>query len=316
MPRTADDTWDIVTSVGATALAVAAMRAVEARKPEPLARDVYAQYFVTATASQAPAFAELLDDPETANEPDVVLFSSCLGARTRYFDEFVGDAAMSGIRQVVILAAGLDVRGYRLPWPAGTTVYELDLPKVLDFKAQVLRRHGVDQTATVVALPVDLRDDWPTVLTNAGFNSSEPTAWLAEGLLPFLPGAAQDLLFERVTELSAPASRFAVEESAVPDDQAAGRAEDTPIQGGAVQRMFASILDEGAGPSTLGFDDERADPEAWLTEHGWTGEATTAGDLLVRFDRSFGAADYAFIATMHKTRYFTAVLPGVHPNRG
>jgi methyltransferase (TIGR00027 family) len=130
VPRSAGDSWDIVTSVGATALAVATMRAIEARKHAPLARDDYAQHFVAATAAQAPVFSELLNDPAVAEEPDVDMFSRGMGARTRYFDEFFAAAGAAGIRQVVLLAAGLDVRGYRLPWPTGTTVYEVDLPKV------------------------------------------------------------------------------------------------------------------------------------------------------------------------------------------
>jgi O-methyltransferase involved in polyketide biosynthesis len=182
VPRMAGDSWDIVTSAGATALAVATMRAIEARKPAPLARDDYAQHFVAA------------------------MFSSGMGARTRYFDEFFSAAAAAGIRQMVILASGLDARGYRLGWPAGTTVYELDLPKVLEFKAEVLAARGVEKSATIKALAIDLRDDWPTMLIDNGFAASEPTAWLAEGLLPFLPGQAQDLLFGRVTDLSAPTS--------------------------------------------------------------------------------------------------------------
>jgi methyltransferase (TIGR00027 family) len=308
VPRSAGDSWDIVTSVGATALAVATMRAIEARKHAPLARDDYAQHFVAATAAQAPVFSELLNDPAAAEEPDVDMFSRGMGARTRYFDEFFAAAGAAGIRQVVLLAAGLDVRGYRLPWPTGTTVYEVDLPKVLEFKAQVLEEHSAKKTATLHALPVDLRDDWPTVLTGAGFQRTEPTAWLAEGLLPFLPGAAQDLLFARVTELSAPGSRFAVEDFADRSAHASDRTVDGASQGGAVQRMFESFLEDGAEPSSLWFDDERADPARWLSDHGWTIAATTARELLSRYDSSLDEADHPMAGAFGDTRYFTATV--------
>jgi methyltransferase (TIGR00027 family) len=208
----------------------------------------------------------------------------------------------------VLLAAGLDVRGYRLPWPTGTTVYEVDLPKVLEFKAQVLEEHGAKKTATLHALPVDLRDDWPTILAGAGFQRTEPTAWLAEGLLPFLPGAAQDLLFARVTELSAPGSQFAVEDFADRSAHASDRTIDPGSQGGAVQRMFETFLEDGAEPTSLWFDDERADPVQWLSDHGWTIAATTARDLLSRYDSSPDAADHPLDGAFGDTRYFTATL--------
>ncbi len=308
MPRHAGDTWDIVTSVGATALAVATMRAIEARKPAPLARDDYAQHFVAATAAQAPAFSELLNDPAAAEEPDVEMFSRGMGARTRYFDEFFAAATAAGIRQAVLLASGLDVRGYRLTWPAHTTVYELDLPKVLEFKAEVLEQHGIQATATVRAIPVDLRDDWPIALTRAGFQPSEPTAWLAEGLLPFLPGAAQDLLFERITKLSAPGSRFAVEDFAERGDRTHERTLDQKEQPGPVRRMFASFLEDGAVPTSLWFDDERADPVKWMSDPGWTVKTTTARDLLSRYGWSPAVGVHPMNDAFGDTRYFTATI--------
>ncbi|ORB54398.1 SAM-dependent methyltransferase [Mycobacteroides saopaulense] len=308
MARTEGDTWDIVTSVGATALIVSAMRAVEARKPDPLARDDYAQHFVAATAVEAPIFSELLDDPTVAAEPDVQLFSSYLGARTKYFDEFFLAAGNVGIRQAVILASGLDVRGYRLSWAAGTTVYELDLPKVLEFKKQVLDKHSVQATATVHDLHVDLRDDWPVALKAAGFDPAQPTAWLAEGLLPFLPGAAQDLLFQRIAALSVPGSRVAVEDFGSPGNQADRMSSAMENEEGALRRIFKSIVEEDAPPSSLWFGDEREDPAKWLTGHGWTVDVSTAGELLERYDRAPLAGQHELTDAIGQSRYFTAVL--------
>ena len=111
----------------------------------------------------------------------------------------------------MILAAGLDARSWRLPWPDGVTVYELDQDRVLDFKLRTLTEHGAQPAANRVEVAVDLRHDWPKALQEAGFDPSQPSVWSAEGLMPYLPAAAQDLLFERINELAAPGSRVAVE---------------------------------------------------------------------------------------------------------
>lgn len=309
MARTEGDTWDIVTSVGATALMVSTMRAVEARKPEPLARDEVAQHFVAAVRDRAPIFAEVLDDPGIAEQPDVGVFSSYLGARTRYFDDFFMAAGRAGIRQAVILAAGLDVRGYRLPWAADTTVYELDLPKVLEFKKEVLDEHGVQPTATVRELGVDLRDDWPQVLRAAGLDAARPTAWLAEGLLPFLPGAAQNLLFERIVELSAAGSRIAVESFAAPGTPAGQLSSAMGSRPGALSRIFNSIVEDGP-PSSLWFGDERKDPAQWLTSRGWQVDPVNARELLEKYQRTAGPGEQELVDAIGRSTYFTAIYPG------
>jgi methyltransferase (TIGR00027 family) len=138
-----------------------------------------------------------------------------MAVRTRHFDRLFTDAADTGVRQAVILAAGLDARAYRLPWPDGTTVYELDQPEVIAFKTETLAGLGAEPRADRRAIAVDLRDDWPKVLLDNGFDPSQPTAWIAEGLLIYLPPEAQDLLFDRIDELSAPGSRVACEH--IPD---------------------------------------------------------------------------------------------------
>jgi methyltransferase (TIGR00027 family) len=132
--RTENDTWDIKTSVGSTALFVAAARALEAQKRQPAATDPYAEVFCRAVGGE---WADLLD----GGAPDHPLrsefgehFINFQGVRTRYFDTYFEAAAAVGVRQIVIVAAGLDSRAYRLPWPAGTVVFELDQPQVLEFK--------------------------------------------------------------------------------------------------------------------------------------------------------------------------------------
>jgi methyltransferase (TIGR00027 family) len=134
-----------------------------------------------------------------------------MAVRAKFFDDYFSAAAESGIRQAVILASGLDARAYRLPWPAGTVVFEIDQPEVIEFKTGVLRRIGAEPAAVHHTVGIDLREDWPAALRAAGFDPSAPTAWVAEGLLVYLPPDAQDRLFDTITGLSAPGSAVATE---------------------------------------------------------------------------------------------------------
>lgn len=216
MARTDSDTWDLASSVGATATMVAAQRALAAAGPAPLIDDPYAAPLVRAVGMDI--FTRLIDGEipvDENSEFDPERMAQGMAVRTRFFDQHFLDATRSGIRQVVILAAGLDARAYRLPWPAGTVVYEVDMPQVIDFKTTTLRDFGADPTAERRTVAVDLRDDWPGALGAAGLDPQAPTAWSAEGLLVYLPPDAQDALLDNVTALSAPGSRFACE--VVPD---------------------------------------------------------------------------------------------------
>ena len=215
MPRTDNDSWEITESVGSTALGVAAARAAETDSDNPLIQDPFARAFLDAAGE---GMWSLTSDPKlsaalTDLVPDLAAHTQAMvdfmAVRTKWFDELFLDAVSSGVRQVVILAAGLDSRSWRLSWPAGTTVYELDQAKVLDFKSSTLAQRGAQPTARLVSVAVDLRDDWPTALREAGFDESVPTMWSAEGLLRYLPAAAQDLLFERIDSLSAAGSWLA-----------------------------------------------------------------------------------------------------------
>ncbi|MDZ4235351.1 MAG: class I SAM-dependent methyltransferase, partial [Dietzia sp.] len=189
--RTDNDTWDIASSVGATAVMVAAARAAETDRPDPLIRDPYAKILVDGAGAGAWEF--MLDDTFVAkvSETDAEIaamfqhMGSYQAVRTHFFDDFFAAATQAGIRQVVILAAGLDSRAFRLPWPAGTTVFEIDQPKVLEYKAATLARHDVDPAADRREVAIDLRQDWPAALVDAGFDTAQPTAWLAEGLLMY-----------------------------------------------------------------------------------------------------------------------------------
>ena len=209
--RTDGDSWDLASSVGATATAVAASRALASRGPDPLIEDPYAAALVNAVGISH--FVEVAEGQLDVDDPLFSARQMCehIAVRTRFFDQMFIDACAAGIRQAVILASGLDTRAYRLAWPAGTVVFEIDQPAVIDFKTQVLTEAGATPAAERRTIGVDLRDDWPRALRDGGFDPGRPTAWIAEGLLIYLPPEAQDRLLDAVTELSAPGSRLATE---------------------------------------------------------------------------------------------------------
>ncbi|MEX3648202.1 class I SAM-dependent methyltransferase [Mycolicibacterium porcinum] len=285
--RTHDDTWDIATSVGSTAVMVAAARAGETGRENPLIRDPYAAILV---AGAGTGFWETLLDQDVAAKIAEVdgeaakIFEhmgSYQAVRTHFFDAYFMAAAEAGIRQIVILASGLDSRAYRLEWPAGTTVYEIDQPKVLEYKSATLAEHGVEPAAQRREVPVDLRFDWPAALREAGFDAGQPTAWLAEGLLMYLPADAQDRLFELVTELSAPGSRIAAETAGV---TASERREEMRER---FERFAAQFnMEQALNIQDLIYEDpDRADVAEWLSAHGWRSEGVHSLDEMRRLGR-------------------------------
>jgi methyltransferase (TIGR00027 family) len=282
--RTPGDSWDILTSVGSTALMVAAARAVETASADPLVRDEFAHVLVSAAG---PAWVRLAspglewtgDDEHLRRSHRVACDYQAV--RTHFFDEYFNRAVQAGVGQVVILAAGLDSRAYRLDWPAGTTVHEIDQPEVLRYKTSTLESAGAIPTATRRPIACDLRYDWPAALTAAGFDRSQPTAWLAEGLLPYLPADAQNRLFEMVTALSAPGSRIAVEEFSVNPANEARRRAVRRARRARMQRLGLDINVEALTYS----DTDRADPAQWLTDHGWQVHAVGSADEMARLGR-------------------------------
>ncbi|MFD6158404.1 class I SAM-dependent methyltransferase [Nocardia sp. NPDC060256] len=300
--RTDDDSWDIVSSVGATALGVAALRAGESRRADALFRDPYAEVLVSAVGS--PSWTRLSQRTIGEIDQSVVRSYGALGdllvARTCYFDDYLEAAAAAGIRQIVIVAAGLDARAYRLDWPSGTTIFELDQPKVLQFKASALA--GSEPAADRREVPVDLRNDWPAALRDNGFDPAVRTAWLVEGLLRYLPADAQDRLLTNIAALSVPGSRVALNMTTqgdlIPDRQQQQDNRD---------RMLAA-LDIDLDVDSLWYSTEgRSDPVVWFTEHGWTAERADAVTVLADRGRAV-PADVA--ENMHSHLLMTAIRPG------
>jgi methyltransferase (TIGR00027 family) len=262
MARTDDDTWDLASSVGATATMVAAQRALSHR--EGLIDDPYAEPLVRAVGV---GFMTQILDGEISFEdidPEFTVRRAAEGmaVRTRFFDQMFTDAANSGVRQAVILAAGLDARAYRLDWPAGTVVFEVDQPEVMEFKTRTLAGLGATPKATRRVIAIDLREDWPKALLDNGFDPKQPTAWSAEGLLIYLPSDAQDKLFDNITALSVPGSRLATER--VPDVGAFVSARPKAISD-RMKELGSDIEFED-----LVYSGERTNVIEHLAELGWT----------------------------------------------
>lgn len=275
--RTDDDSWDITTSVGSTALFVAAARALEAQKPEPLALDPYAELFCRAVGGE---WADVLDGGDLGSLAGRLgsdfgaHFVSFQAARTKYFDGYFAKVADAGVRQIVLLAAGLDSRAYRLPWPGRTVVFELDQPQVLQFKRDVLALHGDAPTADRREVAVDLRDDWQSALQTAGFDPSQPSGWIAEGLLIYLPATAQEQLFAGIDALSAPGSWVAVEEGRpMPAEVFAAKQQEERDAGSAVTFF------------NLTYNEQHAPAAEWFATRGWTAVATPLSVYLAEVGR-------------------------------
>jgi methyltransferase (TIGR00027 family) len=272
--RQQGDEWDLASSVGATATMAAMTRAIATRTDRPRLDDPFAEPLVRAVG------IDLLTRLAAGELPPGELVGQVAidGAkvRTRFYDEFFLEATNAGITQVVILASGLDSRAYRLPWPAGTVVYELDQPRVVEFKTRTLAGLGAEPTADRRVVAVDLREDWPAALRTAGFDPARPSAWSAEGLLGYLPPEAQDRLLDTVTELSAPGSRVATESRPNPRPGAENK---TKRRLNGISELWrAHGFDTDM--ARLRYFGERNEAAPYLTGLGWT--LTTAGtrDLL------------------------------------
>ena len=272
------DTWDLAAGVGATATAAAAARAMATRSARPLIDDPFAEPLVRAVGIDF--LIKLATGEASPDASGDQTWIDIAKIRTKFYDEFFLDAANAGLTQAVILASGLDSRAYRLPWPAGTVVYEVDQPQVIEFKTRALAELGATPTADRRTAAVDLRDDWPATLRAAGFDPARPTAWSAEGLLGYLPPEAQDRLLDTITELSAPGSRMATESKPNPrpgdDDKTKER-----LQGLSEQWRAQGFDTDMAKVRYFG---ERNEAAPYLADLGWTLDAASIRDLLAAND--------------------------------
>jgi methyltransferase (TIGR00027 family) len=309
--RTDADSWDVASSVGATATMVAAARARASKEPNPLIVDPFAAPLVRAVGVDF--FTKLADGEIALTDgaaSTAALMTTAMAVRTKFFDDFFltatgggnssnatgggnfltatgggnsTNAASDGVRQAVILASGLDSRPYRLPWPDGTVVYEIDQPKVIEFKTETMTAIGATPTAERRTVAIDLREDWPAALRRSGFDESKPTAWSAEGLLVYLPPEAQDRLFDHITALSAPGSQLATEFH--------------PDAGASIGERAATLRSEwqehgfDVNLADLFYEGERNPVVEYLTGHGWQVSARTRPEVFAAYGKEFPDTD-------------------------
>ncbi|TGD85434.1 class I SAM-dependent methyltransferase [Mycolicibacterium sp. CH28] len=285
MSRADADSWDLASSVGATATMVAAARALASAEDNAIIDDPFAAPLVRAVGIEV--FTKMVDgeialaavDPEGSART----MTDVMAVRTRFFDDFFTDATEAGVRQAVILASGLDSRPYRLNWPAGTVVFEIDQPKVIEFKTQTLAGLGASPTAERRTVSIDLRDDWPAALRANGFDETTPTAWSAEGLLVYLPPDAQDRLFDNITALSARGSRLATEYH---PDAGAGLADRTSRVSDRWRELGLDL-----NLADLFYTGERNAVVDYLEARGWEVTACTRPEMFAAYGRTFPAGD-------------------------
>jgi methyltransferase (TIGR00027 family) len=286
---------------------VAASRAMATNAERPLINDPFAAPLVRAVgvdvfirlANGELNPADLHDDEQVGMDR----MTDNMAVRTKFFDQFFLAATRSGIRQAVILAAGLDARAYRLPWPPETVVYEIDQPRVIEFKSRTLAELGAEPTVERRTVAIDLRDDWPAALRAAGFDPSRPTAWSAEGLLGYLPADAQDRLLDTITSLSAPGSRLATESAPI-DQIAEARMKER------MQKVSERWRERGLDldMTELVYFGDRNEAAPYLSDLGWQMTGASVRDLfaangLPPIEDDLGLADL---------RYVSGALTGGH----
>jgi methyltransferase (TIGR00027 family) len=305
MSRTEGDTWNPANSVGATATMVAAARAAATKRPQPVINDPFAEPLVRAVGIEAfnrLASGELDFDADDAG----VAFpriTDTFAARARFYDDYFAQVTDAGVRQIVIVAAGLDSRAYRLAWPAGTILYEIDQPEVIEFKTSTLSKIGAAPTTEYRTVGIDLREDWPAALRAAGFDAAQPTAWLAEGvLIGFLPPDAEVRLLDNVIGLSATGSRLAADYGSVTGSSEESQEQArTMTEGWRRHGLDLDIAD-------LTYPGEHTDVAAHLEARGWgvirfsLAELFTAAGLpeLEAADQHGPAATIGFVSAVLK----------------
>ncbi|MCV7444464.1 class I SAM-dependent methyltransferase [Mycobacterium paraense] len=300
MQRSDNDTWDLATSVGVTATMVASARAAASRRVNPIISDPLAEPLVRATGVDL--FAGLASGDLEFSDIGSGWVADFFAVRARFFDGFFPQATAAGIRQAVIVGSGLDSRAYRLAWPAGAVVYEIDQPAVLAFKNSTLSELGAAPAAELRPVGIDLRHDWPTALQKAGFDVAMPAAWLLEGLMiGYLPGEAQDRMLDHITGLSAPGSQLAADH--LPRDSVS--------VGSLMQNLAATWRQHGVEADFAGltYSHDRNDAEKHLQSRGWTTSSRSLTDLLsaagvLAGDMDTGPGGQGAIS------YLTAILGG------
>ncbi|WP_178974161.1 SAM-dependent methyltransferase [Mycobacterium colombiense] len=284
--------------MGATATLVAAARAVASRQPDPLIRDPFAEVLVRAVGLKL--FTQIVDGAFNFSDLEVDWMPDYFGVRTRTLDDFTRDACRAGIRQAVILASGLDCRAYRLGWPPATAIYEIDQPQVIEWKRRVLTGLGWAPAEGHHCLGVDLRQDWSTSLRQNGFDDTQPTVWIVEGLLVgYLPPEAHDQILDAITNLSAPGSQLGADYIETPRTDALGEN---------LRKRHAvwNQLDPEIDLCSVTFAGQHTDAAKYLAERGWTTRSAEIADVFTAAGRPAPTAD-----GLVELASFTRMLSGV-----
>ena len=264
---------EVPTGVSMTALGVAAARAIESARPDRLFEDSLAEEFV---AAAGPSFEEIQPQGRSDLEPTLKRFFDYAALRTRFFDDYLLAACAAGCRQVVMLAAGLDTRAFRLPWPEGVRLFELDLPEVFAFKERVLAKQSPNPACSRIVVEADLRTDWPSALIgDGGLRPEGPTAWLAEGILPYLTGEENDRVMGSIGRISAFGSRLAFEHMK-------RDAQESPF----FRQAAAALAEFG-----VFWQSSLASPGEWLARYGWQGQVFDSTDLAASYGRPGSARE-------------------------
>lgn len=267
---------DPLPGLGLTAVLVASARATESARQDRLFDDPLASVFVAAASAASPTIAGALTE-SAADAAVCRARHDSVAVRTRFCDDYLLAAVRSGCRQIVLLAAGLDARAFRLPWPDGTRLWELDLPEVFAFKEAVFPDSAARPRCERIVLAADLREAWPAALRDAAFDPDKPTAWLVEGLLMYLDEGERDLLLDRLGALSSSGSRVALDHRSGflspptigSDDAARERA----------MVRFAALAAAASSDASL------TTPAAWLGRHGWRAEVEESTAIFGRYGR-------------------------------
>jgi methyltransferase (TIGR00027 family) len=261
--------------VGLTAIGVAAIRAAESARPDRLFEDPYAAGFARAAGDdwRPRPLAPPTEDEDAERRRRGL--TAWITVRTRFLDDVMLDACAHSCRQVVILGAGLDSRAFRLDWPEGTRLWELDLADVIEFKERVIRSEGWQPRCARTTVPVDLSEDWGEPLLQAGFDASAPVAWLAEGLLAYLSAEVRDALVSRTARLSVTGSRMGL--TLAPSERLAAwrkaHRDRDAVRGDYVALWRSTAPD---------------DPTGWLAAHGWRAALYDVAERSAAYGRPLG----------------------------
>lgn len=284
-----------VGGVGVTAVAVAAARALESQRDDALVRDPWAAVLVDRAQVKVPFPARWPADEVDPVEGAMLAGATYIGLRTRFIDD---DLRAARVSQVVILGSGLDTRPWRLEWPAGSRVFTLDIPDVMEFVDRTMTSVNATSTCSQVSVAADVTEPWASRIVAAGFSPAQPTHWVLEGLLPYLSSYDQHALLDDVVSLSARGSRAVIERAPALQDSPEAR-----------ERMRTFSAATGIPFDDLLARTDPPDPAAVLAAAGWDSELVTLEDLENRYARRMPVARAEPSTASGRGGFVTAHLP-------